>query len=162
MQIPAFCRSRKSCGNSRAFVLIEIVLALGIFAFAVVAILGLLSVCLSSEKSSSADTALSFATQTAVTTVHNQGFEAVSTNTAYAGTSPIFYFDAGGAISLDSTGALASTPQTDSIYSCTVTRKVASNSTNLLLLQFKFNWPIVAAPAQQQGRIVNASLANYE
>ena len=162
MQTPVLCRSGKWRGNSPAFVLIEIVLALGIFAFAVVAILGLLSVCLSSEKTSSTDTALSFATQTAVTTLRGQGFGAVSTNTAYAGTSPIFFFDSGGTISLDSTGALASTPQADSIYSCTVKRTVSGNSANLLLLQFKFNWPVAAPAAQQQSRIVNASLANYE
>ncbi len=155
----------------RAFSLVEMVVALGVFTFAIVAIFGLLSFSLTAEKAASSDTALAQMTMTALDMVRSQPFATVTTTNLYTTnasgiSSPAMFFNINGQVALNATTAqLDLTAHSDSVYSCTILRRVPSGTpatTNLVYLQLTFRWPVAAPAANQQTRIMNASLANYD
>jgi uncharacterized protein (TIGR02598 family) len=150
-----------------AFSLVEVVLAIGLFSFALLALVGLLTVGLKGSRESGDDTILSLCTETTQALVRAEGFSQVLTNALYApgNTTPDFFFDSGGILLTDSAGAPLRTQNTNALYGCLVTRSVAALSqatTNLLVYQLKFVWPLAAPAANRQHRVVPASLANYE
>lgn len=140
-----------------AFSLVEVVIAIGLVSFALLALVGLLTVGLKSSRESGDDTILAVCTETAQALVRAEGFSQLSANTAYADTTPDFFFD--------STGALLTNQSADAVYGCLVTRAapvLSQATTNLLVYQLKFVWPLAAPAANRQQRVVPASLANYE
>lgn len=147
---------------SSGFSLIEIALALGIFAFAIVAILGLLAVSMNSDKGAAVDSTLSQMTGTAISYLRSQGYTAVHTNAAFIATDTTsdFFFDSSGQLAVAVTGAPLTTAQLDSMYGCTVTRKVTT-SANMDYLNLEFRWPVSAPTNRQETRTINASIANY-
>jgi uncharacterized protein (TIGR02598 family) len=138
-----------------------VTLALGIFAFAIVAILGLLSASLNSDRGANSDSALTRMAETTVSQLRSQGFRRIHTNSIYSPpvTAPQYYYDNLGQLALNATGIPATAPLSNSVYSCTITRK-ASASTNLDYLTLEFRWPLSAPEARRQIRSVHASLAN--
>lgn len=150
-----------------AFSLVEVVIAVGLVSFALLALVGLLTVGLKSSRESAEDTILSLCTETTQALVRAEGFSQVSANAAYApgDTTPDFFFDSGGIVQTDSAGAPLRAQNTNSLYGCLVTRSAPALSqptTNLLVYQLKFVWPLAAPAANRQQRVVPAGLANYE
>jgi len=150
-----------------AFSLVEVVIAIGLVSFALLALVGLLTVGLRSSRESGEDTIMAVCTETTQALVRAEGFSQVLTNALYApgDTTPDFFFDSAGTLLTDSAGAPSRTQNADALYGCLVTRSVPALSqatTNLLVYQLKFVWPLAAPAANRQQRVVPASLANYE
>jgi len=147
--------------HALAFSLVEVVIAIGIFSFSIVAIIGLMAASLNSDKGAASDTTLSRITETTVSFIRSQGWSIVHTNTAYAEgeTNSDLFFDSSGQLAMTSAGVPQSSGQPDSVYSCTVTRKAAT-STNLDYINLEFRWPVAAPINRQETRMVNASIAN--
>ncbi|CAN5384039.1 hypothetical protein BH09VER1_BH09VER1_07260 [soil metagenome] len=149
--------------NRRGFSLVEVVLAIGIFSFAIVAIFGLLSVGMRSSKESDNDLAISLMARTVASSLRLEGFSSVLTNAGYVqgGASPKYYFNHEGELAVTN-GVPAATALPDSLYSCTVARATPSglNTTNVIFLQMKFSWPVQAAATNQQSKTVVTSLVN--
>ena len=171
--------SSKSCAlkmtrrppECRAFTLVEVVLAIGIFAFAIVAVLGLTSVSMKSNQQASADTTLALMTQTGLSQLRSRGFATINGTGATAGQTiyfntgagrvPDYYFDLGGRLATKSDGSADPAPHADSLYSCTV-YAVPTSSPSLLMLRLQFRWPLSAPPANQETRTLYASIANRD
>jgi len=153
--------ARSQC--DRGFSLVETVIAVGIFAFAIVAIFGLLTAALRSNKDAASDTALAQMAETAVNVLRTQPFASFATNTAYSAnnTSASYYFDIAGQLARTSSNTPATAPQSDSLYSCSVQR-MSTSSTNFYQIRLIFKWPISAASTNQKTSIINASVANYD
>lgn len=151
--------------TSRAFSLIEIVIAVGIFAFSLVAILGLMSVGLRSGRESANDLALGLMTQTVSSILHLQGFSSNLNNAAYASnnTGPNFYFSLDGDLARDSSGKPATAASTNN-YACVVARCSPASfaTTNAILFRLVFSWPMQAPADNRQTRVVLTSVANDE
>ncbi len=171
-----FCANKSGC---RAFSLVEVVIAIGIFAISVLVILGLLSISITTNRSASADTQVALMAERTYSMLENLGFQNVSTNKLFAsGASPNLYFDVTGRPLMTSTNTIlfgypttpANALAAGAIYSCTVTTNTpplsfgsaGGNSTNLLSIGMKFAWPVAAPTANQTVRIVNATLGNYD
>lgn len=154
-------------GSEFAFSLVEVVIAIGLVSFALLALVGLLVTGLKSSRESGEDTSLAFCTETTQALLRAEGFAEVSTTTAYApgDSTPDFFFDSSGNLQADSAGVPLDIQNADSLYGCIVTRSAPLQSqatTNLLVCQLKFTWPLAAPATNRQQRIVPASLANYE
>ena len=171
-----FCVNKRGC---RAFSLVEVVIAIGIFAISVLTILGLLSVSMEANLSASSDTQVALMAERTYSMLESLGFQNVSTNTLFAsGASPNLYFDATGKPLMTSTNTIlfgyptpANARAAGAIYSCTVSRDTTQplsfgysggTSTNLINIQMQFAWPVAAPTANQTVRVVNASLGNYD
>jgi uncharacterized protein (TIGR02598 family) len=144
-------------GLHRGFSLIEIVLAIGVMSFAIIAILGLLSISFSSSKGSVDESLISAMARQVVASLQQQRFSGntLFTNVTSGSDSKVLtnYFDANGEILTGSTGAL---------YQCDVTAQavakgqrgdtnglgpdpeVAPTAPCLLDLKLKFSWPVTA------------------
>jgi len=148
--------------SALAFSLIEIVIAIGVFSFAIVAIFGLMAISLNSDKGAASDSTLSRIAETTVSQLRSQGYPSFHTNAAYAAsdTNADYFFDSSGQLAVTSAGAPQSSGQADSVYSCTVTRK-ATASTNLDYINLEFRWPMAAPKSRQETKVVNTSFANY-
>ncbi|MEI8045486.1 MAG: hypothetical protein WCL11_29020 [Verrucomicrobiota bacterium] len=147
-----------------AFSLVEVVIAIGLVSFALLSLIGLLTVGLKSSRESAEDTILSLCTGTAQALVRTNGFSGASTNPSLNDANPDFFFDADGILLTDTNGAPL-TIQSNAVYGCLVTRgapALSQATTNMLIYQLKFVWPLAAPAANRQQRIVPASLANYE
>lgn len=170
----------------KAFSLIEVVVAIGIVAFALVSIISLMSLGLQSSKDSTDDTNVALMTQTVISDLRTLGYSNVTSITGASSSSPpnttlAFFFDASGAPSHDGAGNViwsgtASTTGTNNVgsavpvpvYMCTVTNKTPSPSAqpvpfppNFIWLRLDFSWPFVAPAANQQHKYVYTSLAQY-
>ena len=142
-------RSKSSVRNpgstppQAAFSLIEIVLAIGVFVFAIVAILALMSIGSNSNLAAATDTSLAEMTQYVDSYVRHQGFTVLSgsiaiPNGAIPGGLPSspylnnakanFFFDVSGNVITNSSTGIPDTTGTYSteIYSCTVSASPAS------------------------------------
>ena len=157
--------------SSAGFSLVEIAVALGIFSFAIVALLGLGVVSTDSTRESAADTALGMMTQTTPVYLRNQPFATVQTSVASGAyrpgsTAASFYYDINGRMALDTSGNPATVAQPDSVYACVVSGRAPSSTTvavaSFLYLQLQFRSPATAPATAQPVRIVNASTANYD
>ena len=123
------------CRSSHGFSLIEVAIAMGIVAFVLVALMGLLSVGLNSGKKSSEDTQVaSMASQLA-------GLWRNSTsNHLTPKTTRLYYFDRDGQQTNTTQAAAA-------FYACKVVAgnvapsEIAADTTNLVRVQMIFTWP---------------------
>ena len=174
-----FCVNKRGC---RAFSLVEVVIAIGIFAISVLTILGLLSVSLEANRSASSDTQVALMAERTYSMLETLGLPNVSTNKLFAsGASPSLYFDVTGKPLVTSTNTIlfgypttpANALTAGAIYSCTVTTNTTPlsfgystgtppPSTNLISIQMQFAWPVAAPAANQTVRVVNATLGNYD
>ncbi|MEA3209582.1 MAG: hypothetical protein QOE70_2639 [Chthoniobacter sp.] len=148
------------------FTLVEIVLALGIISFGLVALVGLLAVSLDSSRSSDQDTMIASMARQVTTTLRERPFDKLKSG----GSSDIFYFDAEGR------ALPAATPEArqGAVYQCTaiLTRNadfdtVETNGTskpNLFDVQLRFSTALKpatsATPAAME--VVNTAIARYE
>ena len=153
--------------SERAFSLVEVVIAIGLVSFALLALVGLLMTGLRSSRESGEDTSLAFCTETAQELLRAEGFAHASTNAAYAAATPAFYFDSAGILQTDTNGIPLAAANSESQYGCTVTRRAPAvapvqATTNLLICQLQFVWPLAAPAANRQQRIVPVSLANCD
>lgn len=151
--------------RNSAFSLVEITLAIGIFAFAIVGLLALMNVSMASNKEAAIDTALLRMTDTVVSLLKTQDPSAILASPYYsvADDSPDFYFNFEGRPALNSSQQPDTHPAADSFYSCTIRRSAAGNSTpSLFFLQIEFRWPLGVVPDRQQSREVNLSMAKHD
>lgn len=151
--------------SPRGFTLIEVVMALGIFAFAIIALFGLMSVGLRNSRESGEDLALGLMTQTVVTALHSEGFASVQQNPMYASaTSPALYFDLDGKLIVDASGHPVTTVPADGAYACAVQRSSPTNlnTDKTMLLRLEFSWPLSAPVANRQKKAILTSLAQYD
>ena len=154
-----------------AFTLVEIALAVGVIAFSLTAIVGLLVSALGSSKESTDDTLIAAMTKSVVSDLRQKPFTSVLSLAAL--TSPTIYFDGGGNRLLDSSGAdltsAATALNAGAIYQCTEifspdANTMSANATqkvNLMHIQFTFKWPVTAASTTKNSKIMYASVANY-
>lgn len=155
----------KAAAPVRGFSLVEIVLAMGIVSFSLIAILGLLSVGLNSGKSALDESLVAAMSRQAVGNLRLQYFANNNLFTSLAaGTSETVFFNGSGVL-VTSTATGFDSP----IYQCTVT---AANSTDrlgpapkgtvttpcLLDLTLTFNWPLSGGKALGTGKAYSYSL----
>lgn len=172
----------RPASENDAFALAETMIALGVAAFCLTALLGLLSVALAQEKESLDDTVLASITSQVVADLRRQNFSSLTgTSDVEPGQVPVksdapalLYFDTGGkrlldenGIDMDRAGALAA----GAVYQCTETMQGDANtltaakggkrSIALLNIELKFEWP-AQAPAPPNQRIIHAAIARYQ
>ncbi len=154
--------NRKLRRKDKAFSLVEVVLAVGIVAFVLISILGLMSVGIKANRESADDIAVGLIVQHVSTSLRMEGFTKVNANTNYApaNTTPDFYYDATGAGSANGAG----TADANTLYACTVIRSspAALPASNVLFLKLQISWPLAAPEANRQKRTVQLSLSNRE
>jgi len=159
MRTPVNCSSRR---QNRAFSLVEVVLAVGIVAFVLISILGLMSVGIKANRESADDIAISLIVQHVATSLRMEGFANVNANANYApsNTSPDFYYDATGAGSANGAGST----DANTLYACKVIRSSPATvpTSNVLFLKLEISWPFAAPENNRQKRIVQISLSNRE
>ena len=159
--------SFSSRGKSGGFSLAEVAIALGIVAFALTAIVGLLSATLKTTKSSMDDLLLSEMSSDLVNTLRKQDFTNISSNPANV------FFDVSGkringvdaATGVISAMATATAISQGAVYVCTPT--VVSDTTmeansvpNLWRISLAFQWPAGAASSPNQ-KTIHADIARY-
>lgn len=136
-------------------------MALEIFSFAIIAVIGLLLTVTKSDKGAATDTTLAQMVESTVTQLRSTSFAAVHTNASYADAAPDFYYDVSGKMARDASGNPVTAAAEDSIFGCIVTRG-GSSSTNMDYLVLDFRWPVSAPAANQQSRKLTASFASYD
>lgn len=160
-----------------AFTLVEVVIALGVAAFTLTAILGLLSFAMNSSRNSMDDTLTSAMSLSAVRDLRGRNFSSLpGTADVLFGTVPDamqfdLFFDGGGFPLNRITEPLSPKDALDrgALYRCTVTMQADPESlgsrnpqgmqaVGLLNIELKFSWP---APTTSNSRIVHASIARY-
>lgn len=130
----------KPLASSPAFSLTEVVIALGIVTFTLVAILGLMGVGINASRQSSDDTVLAAMTSYVLGELRGSG--AMSNS---------FFFDQGGAPLGNGTNA---------IYRCEAAPsapEISGLSTNFRKVRLVFTWP-ASAPASASTNVINASI----
>ncbi|MDQ3620965.1 MAG: Verru_Chthon cassette protein B [Verrucomicrobiota bacterium] len=143
--------------NSAAFTLVEIVLALGIVAFAVVALVGLMTASLDSSRGSEADTLIASMARQITAELQTRPFDSLTTEGP-----EIYYFDNEAHQLPDKQGA---------IYLCKVTLTLRSDydtepvdgaaaQPNLYEVQLDFASALAANPARMQS--VHTAIARHE
>lgn len=160
----SLCRKSGCRIPDLGFSLVEIVMAIGIISFALLAIISLFSVGLQGSRESSEDTYLALMTQYVNAWSRSQAFAnlAAASNNASANPAPAFFFNAAGEVTRDTGGTPVPVAAADSHYACTVTWQTSSVSTNLISLQYRFEWPWSAPAAGRQQRVIVTSRANEE
>ena len=153
--------------RSRGFSLVEVALSLGIVAFALTGIVGLLSATLKTTKSSMDDLVVSEMAASLVNTFRKQDFAAISSNPG-----SIFFDLSGKRINAidTSTGVInslstAAAVAQGAIYECVPTIQadpdtIGNNRTNLWRISFKFQWPAGATGSVNQ-KTIHADIARY-
>ena len=167
----------RRAGGTSGFSLVEVALALGVVAFALVAIVGLMSISMKSGKDSMDDTLLSAMTTAAISGLRAQHFidathlagasgvlpGTAATSSTAATVLPIEYFDDSGTLLSSASNAL---------YQCTMTLQPdgatagapdanGNQAVNMVRVSLAFAWPIAAAGNLPNVRIVTSSIARY-
>lgn len=176
----------KSPATRRGFSLPEVVIALGIVAFCVIAILGLLAAGLKSGKSSLDDTVIAAAARQEMSSLRRAYFPGIAPGAEVATTAnnPLgakdvlgtVYFDVNGKRMQDANGVditdVATARSLGAIYQCTVTvRGDAYNlgpnpmelgGNSLLNIELEFQWPLLPPGSAAPNSVrIYASLAKY-
>lgn len=146
--------------KKNAFSLVEVLLAIGLVSFAAIAILSLFSVGLRSSRESSEDTVIALMTRQVHAWSRTQDFTQMTDSPSSGATT--FFFSSEGIMERTSDGASASGETSDSLYACMVFVRPSGVSTNLLHLQYRFEWPLSAPQETRQQRTIVASLANED
>lgn len=154
-------------GKRGGFSLAEVAISLGIVAFALTAIVGLLSATIKTSKSSMDDMLISEMASDLVNTLRKQSFLKISSN------APSVFFDASGkrlngvdaATGVISEMADAMAVSQGAVYMCAPT--VVSDSSmeangvpNLWRIRLAFQWPAGAAGSPNQ-KTIHADIARY-
>ncbi|MFA7342976.1 MAG: hypothetical protein WC003_01610 [Terrimicrobiaceae bacterium] len=126
-----------------AFSLVEVVLAIGVLAFAITAMMGLLTVAMQSDKSSSSDTSLAAMSRQVFNSLKAMPYSNLTTLTN--GTN--YYFDRDG----------SECPPSGAVYECAV--KLTPDVNDAQRVQMTFKWPYGAAAGTTN--ILQAGIANY-
>lgn len=151
--------------SPRGFTLIEVVMALAIFSFAIIALFGLMSAGLRNSRESGTDLALGLMSQTAIASLNAEGFTSASQNPSYSDTtSTDFFFDSDGKLIVDASGQPVITQPATGLYACTVLRSAPSNlnTDNTLLLRLEFSWPLSAPITNRQKKAILTSLSRHD
>lgn len=137
-----------------AFSLVEVTIALGVIAFAVVSIIGLLAVSFNTSRASASDSAMGSMIGTVMNRFRSQPFDSIAGGD--------FYFDAD--------GALQASQGPYSAYKCTVTviddpdtagtGATGGAQINLKRVNLEFTWPAAALNPPNR-RMVNAAVARH-
>jgi len=142
----------------RAFTLVEVALSLGIVAFALTAVVSLLSVSLDADRAARDDTLLAEIARSTVSELRSVPFADALKRVQEQ---PTLYFDAEGA-------AVANAAQ--AAYECHRTatedaERTGTQGPNLLRVRLEFRWPPGAGSAGAEAgnrRVVHVNLARYE
>ena len=153
--------------KSRGFSLVEVAISLGIVAFALTGIVGLLSATLKTTKSSMDDLLVSAMTSDLVNTLRKQDFTNIPLNPTNV------YFDISGKRinGVDTTTGILSNVATETavaqgaVYVCvpTVTSDTtmeANGAANLWRINLKFLWPAGSTVTNVQ-KTIHADIARY-
>jgi uncharacterized protein (TIGR02598 family) len=133
-----------------AFALIEVVIALGIAAYALMGIIGLLSMACSEGRSSMDDTVLVMIVNRAVSDLRQKSFtdlvKSTPANQSISVPGSPFYYDADGMQIVNTGSGITS----KAIYCCNETMQtdadtVTSGSAYLLHVKLQVSWPVGAA-----------------
>jgi len=145
--------------TNRAFTLVEIVLALGIVSFAIVGLIGLLTVSFDSGRASDEDTLIASMARQIVTELRAQPFDNLASQAGDSG--PIYYFDH---------EAHLVTSSSDAIYQAQVritadtdfnTQSTTSGAT-VNLYEILMPFVRTAAPKRLAIQTLHASIARYD
>lgn len=152
--------------RAAGFSLVEVTIALGVAAFALAAIVGLLSITLKSSKSALDDTLVAEMASDLINTMRKQTFTTIPTTT------PV-YFDIGGkrVNDLSTAGAIQSMDEPTArsrggVYACTpsVTADPATansdGSANLWRVTLNFQWPVGVTTSANE-KTIHADIARY-
>lgn len=153
-------RSTSVPAKRSGFTLIEIALTLGIIAFALVAIIGLIPVALQADRAAADDTALAAAANRVASDLYGRGFAYLSA-TSTAKPWP-YYFDSEGIPMPAATGAL---------YECVIVQAGTANppalapsavSPNLMDFEVRFAWPVDAPANKRDTRSIPITMGKYD
>jgi len=128
-----------------AFSLVEIVLAIGIVSFALLGMMGLVSVSFQSERSSASDTDLAALSQQVFSSLRSRPFTNLSDTN--------YFFDADGSLTTNSAGA---------VYECAVTMAADPSlpAGSFKNARLQFTWP-VSAVTRPNTNVFLGGIANY-
>jgi len=150
----------KTPRTAPAFALVEIVIAMGVVTFTLVAILGMLSVGMRSSRESTEDTLVA---NMATTVLNNLRATNQFTNFSDAASLqvPDIFFDAMGRWNISDAGVVGGS-NSQSLYRCKV--NFVTNDTpggeNLAMVNLEFTWPVQAAKPPNTN-VIHATLAPY-
>jgi len=147
--------------RSGGFSLVEVTLAVGIMAFSLLAILGLLSMGMQGSRESGEDTVLALAARQVATWGRAQPFATLAA-LAEEEAQATFFFDEHGLLSRDADGLPVTTAPADAHYLCAVSVWASGVSPHLLRLRYRFEWPLAAPAAARQNRVIVASRVHEE
>ncbi len=137
---------RVSCWQSHGMTLVEVAIAMGILAFAIVPVIGLLSFSMKISRESQSETAISLASRQVLGQLRMQTNVA---SVAPATTNAYFTWD----------GTLQSAQGNETIFLCNVVTALATNP-HFANVTMTFRWPAQSTnPVNVQ--IIQASLADY-
>ncbi len=126
----------------KAFNLVELVMAIGVVSFCLVALFGLFSVGLNNSRKSNEDTALASMVMSRISTLRTVGISAFSTNL-------FFSFD-----------GEQTTNSSQAYFECQfLTNSMAGAEPNLATVALKFTWPVLPNGASPNTNTVYATLA---
>ncbi|MFA6175081.1 MAG: hypothetical protein WC765_00710 [Phycisphaerae bacterium] len=127
--------------------LVEVVLAMGILVFAIVPVIGLLSISMKTSRESQSETAISLASRQVLGQLRMQtNFDLV----APAATTAYFTWD----------GTRQSTQGKETIFICDVVTAMPVDNPHFANVTMTFRWPAQSAPPVNV-QIIQASLAEY-
>jgi uncharacterized protein (TIGR02598 family) len=136
--------------HSAAFTLVEVVIAVGLVAFVLTAILGLVAIAINETKNADLKVRLTWITEQVTSEFQSQRFATALASVPTNG-SAIFYWDYSGTRLPNSNGAY---------FACRVSNVTPANfSTNMALLQVSIRWP---APQLTSTNVSLISLFNYQ
>lgn len=143
----AHCRS--------GFSLVEIMVAVGIFVFAIISVLGLLAVSNQANRAASEETVVAVIFQKVQEYLACRELQDLLTNAAYRDEDADFYFDIYG-------NELDAGARSQAVFQCTVTCDTAAGgSANYGQAILRVEYPFAAPPASRRSVIMPVGLANY-
>jgi uncharacterized protein (TIGR02598 family) len=153
--------------RSGGFALAEIAIAIGITAFALVGIMSMLSIGMTSSRESTQDTVI--ATMATAVISQLRATNSSTTNFDSLTGSRSFYFDAnGGGWTTMGPGSSSSAfggSNASSIYQCQVdfldSFAATTASTNVKMARLTFTWPVQAPLNKRSTNIIHATLTPY-
>jgi len=143
----------RSTGCS-AFTLIEVVLALGLVTFGLVAIMGLLPVALNTGQEASVDTAFAAMDEVVSSTLRARTFVQDQTSAA-----AFFAFDKDGRLLTNTDAPLE---LSSAYFTCTATSVVQGATTNALYYRLQFLWPWPGVNVNPSTNLSTISVVNYD
>jgi uncharacterized protein (TIGR02598 family) len=172
-------RSRFIGVHPSAFSLIEITLALGIVAFALLAVFGLLPVAIDSSRESAKDATFAAITKRVVSDVRSRGYDWLTDSASTPAKSAIwpYVFDNDG-LPLDSGNATLAVNNARRAFVCDVVQGTSANPSSLAVttaapvgtgsdvprieFQLRFSYPASAAFTNRDVRYIPMIVAQYE